>query len=60
MPKRRKFLTPANRFTLTMASLDEVKEAHGELRGKVAELGPVDGGSFLFADPDRNWWEVTV
>jgi hypothetical protein len=42
-----------------MASLDEVKEAHGELRDQVAELGPIEGGSFLFADLNRNWWEVT-
>jgi catechol 2,3-dioxygenase-like lactoylglutathione lyase family enzyme len=59
MPRRKKFLTPSNRFTLAMASMDEVKNAHSELRGKVAELGPVEGRSFLFADPDRNWWEVT-
>jgi hypothetical protein len=59
MRKRKKFLTPASRFTLTMASLDEVKQAHGELRGQVMELGPIEGRSFLFADLDRNWWEVT-
>jgi catechol 2,3-dioxygenase-like lactoylglutathione lyase family enzyme len=59
MPKRKKFLTPANRFTLTMASLDEVKKAQRELRGQVTELGPIEGRSFLFADLNRNWWEVT-
>jgi hypothetical protein len=41
-----------------MASLDEVKAAHHELRGQVMELGPIEGRSFLFADLDRNWWEV--
>ena len=59
MRRRKKFLTPSNRFTLAMASMDEVKNAHSELRGKVTELGPLEGKSFLFADPDRNWWEVT-
>ena len=58
-PKRKKFLTPSNRFTLAMGSVDEVKNAHGELRGKVTQLGALEGRSFLFADLDRNWWEVT-
>ena len=42
-----------------MASLDEVKAAHAELRGQVTELGSIEGSAFLFADLDRNWWEVT-
>jgi catechol 2,3-dioxygenase-like lactoylglutathione lyase family enzyme len=57
--RRKKFLSPANRFTLTVASAGEVEQAHRELQGKVKELRPIERGSFLFADPDRNWWEVT-
>ena len=56
--RRKKFLGPANRFTLTVASMDEVEKAHQALEGKVTELQPIEKSSFLFADPDRNWWEV--
>ena len=62
IPRRKKFLSPANRFTLRV---DDVEKAHRELRGAkgVTELGALekrDGhASFLFADLDRNWWEVT-
>lgn len=59
MPKRKRLLSPANRFTLTLASLDEVKNAHAELASKASEIRPLEGNSFLFADLDRNWWEVT-
>jgi catechol 2,3-dioxygenase-like lactoylglutathione lyase family enzyme len=63
--KRRKFLTPANRLTLTMASPGEVERAHRELsRLPSTETRPVESrdghSSFIFADPDRNWWEVTA
>ena len=57
IPKRKKTLRPVNRFTL---KVDDVRKAHRELEGKVAELRPIEGDSFLFADPDRNWWEVTA
>ena len=60
--KRKKFLKPANRLTLTMASPDEVESAHRELsRIPAAEVKPIEsrnGRSFIFADPQRNWWEV--
>ncbi|HUQ73650.1 MAG TPA: VOC family protein, partial [Burkholderiales bacterium] len=59
--KRKKFLRPVNRYTLTMASAEDVAQAHREL-GKtpgVTELGAIEGRSFLFADLNRNWWEVT-
>lgn len=65
IPRRKKFLSPANRFTLTMASADAVEDAHRELRATkgVTELGAIeerDGrASFLFSDLNRNWWEVT-
>ena len=57
IPKRKKALRPVNRFTL---QVDDVRQAHRELEGKVAELRPIEGKSFLFADLDRNWWEVTA
>jgi len=64
--KRRKtFLRPANRFTLTLGTQAEVEDAHAELRSAkgVTEVQPLerrDGrASFLFADLNRNWWEAT-
>ena len=59
MPKRKKPLRPVNRFTLTMASRDDVEQAHRELSGiSSLEVKPIDVGAFLFADLDRNWWEI--
>jgi catechol 2,3-dioxygenase-like lactoylglutathione lyase family enzyme len=64
IPRRKKFLSPANRFTLTMASANAVEDAHRELRATkgTTELGALrerDGSvSFLFADLNRNWWEI--
>jgi catechol 2,3-dioxygenase-like lactoylglutathione lyase family enzyme len=60
IPRRKKFLSPANRFTLAMASADDVEKAHRELARTpgVTQLGALqDGASFLFADLNRNWWE---
>src|SRR5690349_19253046 len=64
IPRRKKFLGAANRFTLTLATAAEVESAHRELRATrgVSELGALekhDGRmAFLFADLNRNWWEV--
>jgi len=64
--RRKKFLRPANRFTLTLASAKEVEQAHAELRSmkNVTEVQPLerrDGGvSFLFSDLNRNWWELSA
>jgi hypothetical protein len=45
-----------------MASADDVEKAHRELSSSATELRPIersDGRAlFLFADLDRNWWEV--
>jgi len=45
-----------------MASAHDVEKVHRELSSKATELQPIEGGdgctSFLFADLDRNWWEV--
>jgi catechol 2,3-dioxygenase-like lactoylglutathione lyase family enzyme len=62
IPRRKKLLGPANRFTLLV---QDAKDAHRKLRGAkgVTELGALeerDGrASFLFADLNRNWWEVS-
>ena len=66
--RRKKFLSPANRFTLTLASAKEVEDAHAELRlaKAVIEVQPLQrphgrnggGVSFVFSDLNRNWWEV--
>jgi catechol 2,3-dioxygenase-like lactoylglutathione lyase family enzyme len=66
IPRRKKFLSPANRFTLTLQSADEVERAHRELQGAkgVTELAALEKrdarSAFLFADLNRNWWEVTA
>ena len=69
MPKRKKFLSAGNRFTLTVASEEEVSKAHrgfgasGKTAGITAleDVKREDGqASFQFADLDRNWWEVTA
>jgi catechol 2,3-dioxygenase-like lactoylglutathione lyase family enzyme len=59
--RRKKFLSPANRFTLTVASAAEVAQAHRALSVIPSiELKPIESGAFLFADPDRNWWEISA
>jgi len=66
IPRRKKLLGPANRFTLTLASAAEVESAHRELLGakgvtELAALEKRDGrASFLFADLNRNWWELAA
>jgi len=59
--RRKKFLSPANRFTLTLGSTAEVDAAFEELASAegVTDLRKNDAASFLFADLNRNWWEVT-
>jgi catechol 2,3-dioxygenase-like lactoylglutathione lyase family enzyme len=64
--RRKKFLRPANRFTLTLASAKEVEQAHAELRSmkNITEVQPLErrdgGASFLFSDLNRNWWELSA
>jgi catechol 2,3-dioxygenase-like lactoylglutathione lyase family enzyme len=63
--KRKKFLRPVNRYTLAVASADEVESARRHLTNAkgVTELGAFEeraaGVSFVFADLNRNWWEIT-
>jgi len=64
--RRKKFLSPANRFTLTLATPAEVEKAHAELGSTpgVTELQPLERrngrASFLLADLNRNWWEIAA
>jgi len=65
----RDYLEPVNRFTLKLATAEEVEKAHHEF-GKAGnaygitetwELQRKNGDvSFIFSDLDRNWWEVTA
>ncbi len=66
--RKREYLSPANRFTLKVASPGAVEEAHREFTtsGKkigiteVEDLRINDGeANFIFSDLDRNWWEVS-
>jgi catechol 2,3-dioxygenase-like lactoylglutathione lyase family enzyme len=67
--RKRRYLTPANRFALELASPDAVAAAHRELADGGASLGVTslealheqDGRAwFLLSDLDRNWWEITA
>jgi Glyoxalase/Bleomycin resistance protein/Dioxygenase superfamily len=63
----RDYLTAANRFTLKVASAEEVADAHKEFSTKGKQLGIHDlwdlqengRTSFIFSDISKNWWEVT-
>ena len=66
--EKRDYLGPVNRFTLKVASPNEVREAHLDFANEGTSLGITevcevrtegDEASFIFADLDRNWWEVT-
>jgi len=63
-----KRFSPNFRFTITVGSENEVATAHDWLKASGNESGLSDLGdvqrsgavsSFLVADPDNNWWEVT-
>lgn len=64
---KREYLSPVNRFTLKLASAEEVAETHDQFKksGKevgITHLGELEqngGTSFIFSDPDKNWWEFT-
>ena len=65
----RQYLAPVNRFTLRLASTNEVEEAYREFSANresigITELGKLEnsasGTDFIFSDPDRNWWELTA
>jgi catechol 2,3-dioxygenase-like lactoylglutathione lyase family enzyme len=63
-----KRFSPNFRFTVTVASQNELADAHAWLSRSggdigIKELRPIqeDGpvSRFLLSDPDNNWWEVT-
>lgn len=64
---RRDYLTAANRFTLKLASAEEVADAHKEFSTRRKAIGinelwdlEENGRShFIFSDISKNWWEVT-
>jgi len=63
----RDYLSAANRFTLKLASAEEVADAHKEFsvsskQNGITELWDLQENgrvSFIFADLNKNWWEVT-
>ena len=64
---RREYLTAANRFTLKLASAEEVADAHKDFSSKgktsgINELWDLEENGrthFIFSDISKNWWEVT-
>ena len=65
--KNKHFLTPLQRYTLTVESSAVLAEAHRELNERGDEFGVTaigaiqdtrNGQAFLVCDIDRNWWEV--
>ncbi|HTF93691.1 MAG TPA: VOC family protein [Verrucomicrobiae bacterium] len=66
--KPRQYLAPVNRFTLQLGSASEIEQAHRDFSTNGAAAGITDLGkldsvngktSFIFSDPDKNWWELT-
>ena len=67
--EERNYLEPVNRYTLKVASSEEVQEAHRTFAASGKDIGVTEvfdleaqgknDTSFIFADLDRNWWEVT-
>lgn len=67
--RKRDYLAAVNRFTLKVATPEEVEEAHREFATSGKEIGitqlediRIDDRkvSFIFSDLDRNWWEVAA
>ncbi len=67
--RKRQYLSPVNRFTLKVASPEEIGNAHHEFASSGKEIGITELGdirindgkvSFIFSDLDRNWWEVAA
>ena len=63
----RDYLSEANRFTLQVATPEEVEDAHKEFSAKGKELGVTElrelqtngRAHFLLSDISKNWWEIT-
>ena len=65
--KNRKYLSPLQRYTVSVESPGALAEAHNELRNRSAEFAvtaieeikaTAQGQSFLLSDLNRNWWEI--
>ncbi len=65
--KNRKHLGLLQRYTIAVATPDDLMEAHRGFRERGAELGvtkleaiseSADAQSFLLCDLNRNWWEI--
>lgn len=66
-PKNKHYLTPQQRYTVSVESPTALADAHRELNERAKEFavtaieevkGIADGQSFLLCDLDRNWWEI--
>jgi catechol 2,3-dioxygenase-like lactoylglutathione lyase family enzyme len=66
-PKNKHYLTPLQRYTVTVGSSTALAQAHREFTDRCAEFGAtaieeireIPGGeSFLICDRDHNWWEI--
>lgn len=63
----RDYLSEANRFTLQVATPEEVEDAHKEFSAKGKDLGVTElrelqtngRAHFLLSDISKNWWEIT-
>ena len=63
----RDYLSDRNRFTLKLATPDEVESAHKEFSRNGKRLGIHDlrelttngRAHFLLSDVNKNWWEIT-
>jgi catechol 2,3-dioxygenase-like lactoylglutathione lyase family enzyme len=69
MNGHRDFLSPVNRFTLKLATPDDVQQARREFSAdgnkygitEVRDLEEKNGHlSFIFSDLDKNWWEAVA
>ena len=65
--KNKHYLTPLQRYTVSVESASALAEAHREFNARreefqVTAIEPVHeipgGASFLISDLDRNWWEI--
>jgi hypothetical protein len=65
--KNRKYLTPLQRYTVSVESPSVLTAARNELQNRREEFGItaigaiediVDGQAFLLSDLNRNWWEI--
>ncbi|MET0503529.1 MAG: VOC family protein [Candidatus Binatia bacterium] len=65
--KNRKYLTPLQRYTVSVESPGALASAHDALRSRSADFGitkiedikeTTEGQSFLLSDLNRNWWEI--